>query len=61
MSMEHEKYTQRERLAIDLSDMGMDYSEIAERLRMTHEDVRRIDSDYRSCQCHGIGYTSIRQ
>ncbi|MBI2045660.1 hypothetical protein HYT23_06385 [Candidatus Pacearchaeota archaeon] len=54
--MEKKIYTPRERLVVNLSGMGMDYSEIAERLRMTSEDVRRIDRDYRSCQSHDRGY-----
>ncbi len=61
MFMKNKKYTQRERLVVDLSTMGMDYSEIAERLRMSHEDVRHIDTDYRSCQSNDRGYTSSRQ
>ena len=59
--MEKKIYTQRERLVVDLSKVGMDYSEIAKRLRMTHEDVRRIDSGYRSCQSHDRGYIPIGQ
>ena len=61
MSMKNEKYTQRERLVVNLSKTGMDYSEIADRLRMTSEDVSRIDRNYRSCQCNDRGYTSGRQ
>ena len=61
MSMETKRYTQREILVVDLSNTGMHYSEIAKRLRMTFEDVRRIDDNYQNSICGNENCTSSRQ